>query len=556
MNMRSNFNFENLRFLISFTKPFYKEIITAIFFIVSATSSILYIGYLGKELVATLNVDGMSPQVADNLIILCVLVFITVCSIFGRIYFFGRLGEKLIKDIRDKLFVRITEQDLFFFESSKVGDLVNRIVADAQVIRVVFIGTASSALRNLILLTGSCIMMYRENEMFFILFLMVFPFYVIPNLFLGKKIRKLSILSHEKSGDIAAQAEEAINAIRIIKSSNYEIDMLKLFSRETEAEKDIISYRIIFFGVSVALIPFAIIIAIATLGLVYGHFFGFKHISWIELTAFGYYLSIAAFALYGLNSLVSNFFSYSGAAFRLKEIFKLQSPESSGTFQSLPKTFKANLCFEDVGFSYPSNPNKNILEGLSINISHGQKVAIVGPSGAGKSTIFNLILGLYKPFIFSGTIYENLIIGLQNVSDIKLWLALERVQLKSFVEKLPNSIHTFIGQKGVRLSGGQKQRLSIARAILKNPQILLMDEATSSLDAENELLVLDALRDFLKGRTSITIAHRVSTVASSDIIYVLNEGKIIQSGTHQSLSQEGLYGKYFHMQTSLDKNIA
>jgi ATP-binding cassette subfamily B protein len=398
--------------------------------------------------------------------------------------------------------------------------------------------------------------------------MMIVPLSVIPIIVIGRKVRGLSRLSQDKIANINSRIEESLNGIKTVQAYNREEYENQLFSQTVALALEAAIKRTRIRSLLIALVVLLVFLAMIYVLWVGGNYVITGKMTPGELSSFLFYSVLVASSFGGLSEVIGDLQRAAGATERLFELLEIKSDIQEPT---TPKHINNNfqqIIFDHVSFAYPSRPNMDALIDINFSINRGEIVAIVGPSGSGKSTIMQLLLRFYDyqtgmirfddvginelplaelrnlfatvpqdPLIFSGTAYDNILYGRLDATAEEVKQAARSAEILDFIETLPQGFNTFLGEKGIRLSGGQRQRIAIARAILKNPQILLLDEATSSLDSENEKLVQEALDNLMLGRTTIVIAHRISTIYNSHKIIVLNQGRIEAIGSHLELIQ-------------------
>lgn len=503
-----------------------------------------------------------------------------------RYYFVMILGERVVADLRADLFAHLTGLDAAFYDSAKTGELLSRLTADTTLLKSAFGASASVALRNMFMFVGAVIMMFATSPKLAGLALAAIPVIVLPLIASGRGVRKRSKLAQDTLAQAAAYAGENLSAVRTMQANGAQTSTIARFTRAVEeayaaAQSATLARALVTAGV--ILVVFTSIVAVLWLGardVLEGR------MSAGLLSQFVLYAVLGASSLGELSSVWSEVVAAAGAATRIAELLavcsRILAPANP---PPAPARWQGRIAFDHVAFAYPTAPDRSALRDLSFAIEPGERVALVGPSGAGKSTIFALLLRFYDvnagvvsldgadvrsldprdlrkaialapqdPVIFGLSVAENIAYGREGASREAIVAAAKRAQADEFVSKLPQGYDTMLGERGVTLSGGQRQRLAIARAILADAPVLLLDEATSALDAENEAAVQAALHDVMEGRTSIVIAHRLATVLEADRILVLDEGRIVEEGTHASLiAAGGLYARLAKLQFDTER---
>jgi ATP-binding cassette subfamily B protein len=493
----------------------------------------------------------------------------------GRFYIVSWLGERVTADLRNAVYSHVLHQSPEFFETTQTGEVLSRLSADTTLVQTVVGSSLSMGLRNAVMGLGALGVLVWTNPVVMLQVLVVLILIVVPSVWFGKRVRKLSRASQDRVADSSAIAAEVLNAIPVVQSYTSESRESQRFSSSTESAFDTAIRRSRARSVLVAFIIIA-----TSAALLWGLYQGTQAVMAGRITA-GHlgqtvlYVIILASAFAVLGEVYGDLLRAAGATERLMELLGTQSPITSPALPlSAPMPAAGSgVQFDAVDFHYPSRPQQAALSGFALNVLAGQTVAIVGPSGAGKSTVFQLLLRFYDPqagrivldgietkamslhalrqrvgivpqdaVIFSSSALENIRYGKPEASDAEVRAAAEAAFAHEFITALPQGYDTFLGERGVRLSGGQRQRIAIARAMLKNPPLLLLDEATSALDAESERMVQAALESAMRDRTTLVIAHRLATVQKADLIVVLDHGRLVEQGTHAELvAQGGVY---------------
>jgi ATP-binding cassette, subfamily B, bacterial len=547
------------------------SVLAAFFFLVLAAVTTLLVPQAVRQMI-----DHGFSTVDKNYIntyflMLMGLAIILALASAGRYYFVITIGEQIVADIRRDFFSHLTELSPAFYDQEKSGEIISRLTADTTQIKSVFGATASLALRNTILGVGALIMMVVTSPKLSSLVIAAIPFIVLPLVMFGRRVRKRSREAQDMLADATAYASEAISSIRTLQAFVNERLVAKRFGDAVDnaydAARASVKSRAILTAFAIFMI-FGSIVAVL--------WFGARAVmegtmSAGTLSQFLLYSVFAAGALAALSEVWSEISQATGAAERIAEILdEVPAVRTPGKPAELPVPALGTVTFDNVTFAYPARPETLATNGLSFSIKPGETVAIVGPSGAGKSTLYALLLRFYDPqegrilvdgvdiktvdpralrarlalvsqdvTIFAASARENIAFGRPEAEMDAIVAAARAASADTFIEALEKGYSSQLGERGVRLSGGQRQRIAIARAILKDAPILLLDEATSALDAESETAVQKALEGLMKDRTTLVIAHRLATVLKANRILVLNDGRIVEEGTHKSLVKKG-----------------
>lgn len=498
-----------------------------------------------------------------------VLIFaLHAIFVWFRHYLMSWLGVRAVADLRNLVFDRIMLLPLAWFHERRSGELVGRLASDVTVIEEVVGSQLSMAVRNAVQLVGGIGLLLFVDWRLTMVMLAIVPPFSLGVVYFGAKLRKRSKAVQDRLAKASGRVQEAIGAIDTVQAFGKEHDEAALYQVDVEAAflsgVRLIKWRASFMA-SVSVLTYAALAVILLLG---GRGVIDGRMSAGELTAFLIYTGMVASAFATVAGLYGSLNRAAGATERLYDVIdtvpEIRDPESP---VPIPEG-RGSVRFEDVRFRYASRPDDKVLEGVSFTIEPGETVALVGPSGAGKTTIAQLLPRFFdvdegkillegvdlremrvsdvrgamaivsqEPVLFSGTIRDNIAYSNPSLSDAKVEQAAQDANAANFVMSFPEGYQTKVGERGVKLSGGQKQRIAIARALVANPRILILDEATSNLDSESEAAVQKALVSLMKGRTTLIIAHRLSTVRDADRICVVEDGVISEQGRHTELMQ-------------------
>jgi ATP-binding cassette subfamily B protein len=528
---------------------------------------------------------GFSPEgialINSYFSVMIAVVAVLAAASACRYYLVMTIGERIVADIRRDVFAHLISLSPAFFDSARSGELVSRLTADTTQIKSAVGASVSIALRNIMLFVGATAMMVITSPKLSGFVLLAIPIIVIPLVAFGRWVRRLSRNAQDTLADASAYASELIGAIRTVQAYTSErlanarfggeVEQAYEAARRSTSARAVLTLIIIF-------IVFSSVVAILWVG---SHDVLSGAITPGRLGQFVLYAAFAATALGQLSEVWGELSAASGAAERLFEILRVKSQITAPPRPvALPAPARGDVGFEKVSFAYPTRPGVLAVDNVSLSVRAGEKVAIVGPSGAGKSTLFHLLLRFYDPasgvisldgvpiqsadpvdvrarialvpqdsVVFAATARENIRFGRPDADDAEVERAADLAHASEFIRRLPDGFEAQLGERGVTLSGGQRQRIAIARAILRNAPLLLLDEATSALDAESETLVQTALEELMRHRTTLVIAHRLATVLSCDRIMVMDQGRIVEQGTHAELvAANGLYARLARLQ--------
>jgi len=500
---------------------------------------------------------------------------------FFRVVLFNNVTENALRDLRNDAFERMIYMPMDFFNTHKVGELTSRIASDITQIQETMRTTIAEFFRQLVIVVGGITFLVFISWKLSLIMLGTVPVMAIIAVIFGRYIRKLSKNAQDFTAESNSIIEEALSGIANVKAFTNEVFNLKRFRINTQKMRDLNVKSGIWRGVFVSFIIFCLFGAIVFIiwqGMM------MTQGAHPSLPKEGFYQFILFTILMGasigsLPELYANIQKSIGAVENLIEIMATPTEQELVSGTEKP-TITGDVVMKDINFQYPQRSDLPVLKGINFSIAQNQTLAIVGSSGAGKSTLASLLLRYYEQqsgsilfdgidsreidldylrthiaivpqevMLFADTIKENIRFGRPEASNSELIEAAQAANAWDFIQSFPEGLETQVGDRGIQLSGGQKQRIAIARAILKNPAILILDEATSALDSESEKLVQDALDRLMTNRTSIVIAHRLSTIRKAHKIIVLQEGKIIEEGTHEELLlKHGAYTRFVELQ--------
>ncbi len=571
-----------LRVLWRFNRPYLLQWGLALLALFFGAGSVLAFGQVIRTVVDTGLSTGSMTALNQALSFFIAIVALTALAIMARSYWLNWIGERVVADIRQAVFDKVLHLDIGFFEQVRAGEIISRLTSDTALLQVVVGSTLAMALRSVLIIIGGIAMLAITSPTLTALVLGGVPLVIVPSWLLGARVRRLSRVSQDRIADVGAYVDEAVHGIRTVQAFNHQAMDSARYRAQVESAFQVACARSSASAVLSGLATVLTFGAIGTVLWVGGRRVLEGTLTGGELSAFLFYAVLLAGSVSSLSELAGQLLRGAGASERLLELLQIAPAIPITEDRSLPliQPPQGQLEFQQVEFCYPSRPEQPSLSELNLKIRPGERVALVGPSGAGKSTLFQLLLRFYdptrglirfdgrdirrldllalraqialvpqEPVIFGASAYENIRYGLVTASDVAVRRAAAAAHATAFIERLPEGFHTYLGERGVRLSGGERQRIAIARAMLRNPRLLLLDEATSALDAESERLVQDALEHLMQERTSLVIAHRLATVRNADRILVLDQGRIVASGTHESLLRDGgLYARLAALQ--------
>lgn len=569
-----------------FLQPYKWRILLAGIALVTTAGVSLSLGQGVRLLIDKGFVAGSPEALTQTLLLFLVLITLLALGTFLRFYLVSWLGERVSADLRKAVFQHLLQLHPGFFETNLSGEIQARITADTTVLQTVIGSSLSVALRNVLLFLGGIAWLFWTNPKLTSIVLIAVPLLVSPVVIFGRRVRRLSRTSQDKVASVGAYVGETLQHIKIVQGMNHQQVDEKSFSQHVESAFVAGIQRIRQRALLIAIVMLLVLGSIGGMLWVGGQDVLAGRVTPGELAAFVFYALIVASSLGFLSEVIGDLQRAAGATERLMELLEAESQITDPIYpQSLPSLVRGSVEINDLHFCYPSRPDFLALQAVNLHIEPGMTMALVGPSGAGKSTLLELLLRFYDPLqgsirfegidlrslalqelrrhiafvpqqptLFSANVWENLRYGKPDASKQQMLAATSNANAGDFLNKLPQGFDSFLGEQGVRLSGGQRQRLAIARAILRDPKLLLLDEATSALDAESERMVQEALLRLMQGRTTIVIAHRLSTVIHADQIAVMDKGSVTALGTHQQLLRTSqLYSRLAELQFQQDQ---
>lgn len=569
-----------LPWIAGFLKPYQWKVVAAVLFLLIGSLAWLSLGQGVRLMVDEGFVRDNAQRLNQIILLVLAITALSGTAVFCRFYLMTWLGERVSADIRLTVYNQMLKLSPAFYAKVRAGEVISRFTADSTLLQTVVGSSLSMALRSGVTVLGGLVMMGITSVKMTLLVLLAVPLVLGPVIFFGRKVRTLARESQDRVADLGAYVDETLHEIHTVQAYGHEDKDRSLFNSRVEDVMSAASGRIRYRALLISSVMFLSIAAIAMVTWVGAHDVMAGKITGGELSAFMFYAVMVAGAVATISEVIGEIQRASGAAERLIELAEtpVDIPVTAHPV-TLPAKVSGELVIEGLNFAYPEH-DALVLKQLNMAITAGERVALVGPSGAGKSTLFQLLQRFYVPsagsirlegidiadltpqdlrgqfalvpqdsVIFATSVLENVRYGRVDATEQEVIDACIAARAHEFINQFTEGYQTYLGERGVRLSGGQKQRIAIARAILADRPILLLDEATSALDAVSEQKVKQALDVLMAGKTTLIIAHRLSTVINADRIFVFDKGEIVACGRHQELMQTNtLYREFANLQ--------
>ena len=570
-----------MRWLFGQLAPYKAKVICAVAALIVGSGSWLLLGQGVKVVVDEGFVANNADKLNQMMLLVMAIALLGSVAAYFRFYLMIWLGERVSADIRQSVYAHLLTLPPAFYEKTRTGEVISRFTSDTTVLQSVVGMGLSMALRASITFIGALLLMLFTSPMLTLYVLIAVPIVLLPIRIFGAKVRYYARTSQDRVADLGAYVDESLHEIHTVQAYSHEHLDKSMFQGRVEDVMNAAKSRIRFRALLVSCIMGISITAITIVAWLGAQQVLNSSLSAGELTAFMFYAVMAGGAVATISEVIGEIQKAAGASERLMELLNTSSTVLQPIKpELLPSYVAGNLTLCEVDFTYPTGEGVPALQQISLAVEAGERIALVGPSGAGKSSLFQLLLRFYdiqagqitlegvditqidldilrrqfalvpqESVIFASSVADNIRYGRPDASDEDVQAAAKAARADEFIALLPDGYQTYLGERGVRLSGGQKQRISIARAILADRPILLLDEATSSLDAANEQYIKLALDELMRGKTTLIIAHRLSTVINADRIVVMDQGTIVAIGKHQELiASNALYREFAELQ--------
>jgi ABC transporter fused permease/ATP-binding protein len=568
--------------LLGYLRPDRGKYIAGIVFLILTSATALVFPMLIGELVNGAKAAPDASKINTTALLLMLILGAQAVFSFFRIYLFAQTTENTLVRLRSDLYKHLIRLPMSFFTSTRVGEINSRISADITQIQDTFTTTLAEFLRQLILIVGGIIFILIISPRLTLFMLALIPAIVVVAIIFGRYIRKISRSVQDSVAESNTIVQETMQGIVNVKAFANEFFELGRYNKSIREIAGLSLKAAFSRGLFASFIILALFGAIVGIVWYATRLLQDGSISFGEVISFVIYTSFIGASIGGIAELYAQIQKAIGATERIFEMMA-QQPEEVETDKQKPVRDKllGEVSFQNVSFAYPARKEIMVLKNINFAARAGERIAIVGPSGAGKSTITQLLLRFYEPdqgtiiidgkkasdytltelrdqmaivpqdvLLFGGSIKENILYGKPDATEDEIIRAAQKANAHDFIKAFPEAYNTLVGERGITLSGGQRQRIAIARAVLKDPSILILDEATSSLDSESERLVQEALDKLMEGRTSFIVAHRLSTIRNASRILVIDQGQVTESGTHEELIalENGMYANLSRLQ--------